>query len=91
MERCMKCGKRSTMATNPGTWWFFFKWIGREFNGESHSWAADTTEDLQRVVDTNGKMFVLCRECSGNTGVKLGRQSLNSCQPLVKNTGRNRC
>ena len=39
--------------------------------------------DLQRIVDTNGKIWAWCRRCSGHTRVKLGVNCRTVASPLL--------
>ena len=65
---------------------------GRAIPDTLETWSSRNSgrRDLQRTVDTNGEMFVLCRTSSGHTRVKCGRKLLNRCQPFLDETKKNR-
>ena len=47
--------------------------------------------DVPRIVDTNGKMSVWCRTCSGHVRVRLGRALWSSSQPFVEEKNKETC
>ena len=76
--KCMRCGRRSKHATNPGTC-RGFKWMEKYFNMKlkKRSSRHNGGHDFQRLVDTNGQMLVWCRTYFGYARGKL----FLHCQP----------
>ena len=59
-------------------------WVMKSIRPSKMRKQAQGEHDLQRFVDTSGRMFVWCRKCLGYSRVQLGRMLLNACQPFVE-------
>ena len=66
-----------------------FKWMGKAFNKPLKKW--NNRHNGGHDLDTNGRILVWCRKCSGYTGVKLGRKLLDGYQPFVEENKKNIC